>query len=248
MTLDFERGDPGSPVGHALLYFSDSAEPAKSSVTYVMILPISIDVAKYVPPFLSGHIEAMGSTDMASFVLPPAPEPVDDMERVRRIAELRRDDIIFGGSADLSNTAHLLGKVGEIAAEYHRAYQRVTPKEREEPDEDAGPALSEVDEVMYDMMGEADLLGEMSNLVGRLRYASEGRDQSTIDESAARLRAIGRRLPENRRVDRIVDAALSHDEASAELITLYVERAYALLREDYRRVGALDGQIAESEK
>ena len=35
------------------------------------------------------------------------------------------------------------------------------------------------------------------------------------------------------------------DDRSADLIRLYVDRAYALLREDYRRVGTLEGQIAE---
>ena len=248
MTLNFERGNPDKPVGHAVVYFNDAADPRKAGITYVMVLPLAIDVAKYVPPFLSGHIEAMGSSDVSGFAFPPAPEPVEDPNMMRKIVELRGDDLIFGGSGNLSDAASMMGRVGEIVSQYNEAYQQAMAREQERSSKPDRAAVSEVDEVMYDMMGEADLLGEMSNLVGRLRYASEGEDKATIDESAARLRAIGRRLPENRKMNRILEAALSDDDASAELITLYVERAYALLREDYRRVGSLDQQIANSEQ
>ena len=245
MALDFKRGNPESPVGHAIVYFSDSSDPGKTGATYIMVLPISVDVAKYVPPFLSGHLEGMGTSDVSGFAFPPAPEPVENVAFIERIAELRGDDLIFGGSVNLEDTPELMSRVGDMVAEYHRAYQELASTPREAPQETDPPTVSEVDEVMYDMMGEADLLGEMSTLVGRLRYASEGGDQATIDDSIARLVAIGKRLPDNRRVDRIVAAATDMDDRSADLIRLYVDRAYALLREDYRRVGTLDGQIAE---
>ena len=245
MTLEFKRGNPDAPVGHAIVYFSDSSDPGKTGATYIMVLPISVDVAKYVPPFLSGHLEVMGSSDVSGFAFPPAPEPVEDLAFIQRIAEMRGDDLIFGGSANLEDTPELMSRVGEMVAEYHQKYQESAPAPQETPQEADSSTVSEIDEVMYDMMGEADLLGEMSTLVGRLRYASEGGDQATIDESVARLVAIGNRLPENRRVDRIVAAATAMDDRSADLIRLYVDRAYALLREDYRRVGTLEGQIAE---
>lgn len=245
MALEFIKGNPDAPVGHAIVYFNDSSDPGKTGATYIMILPISVDVAKYVPPFLSGHLESMGSSDVSGFAFPPAPEPVEDVDFITRIAEMRGDDLIFGGSGNLEDTPELMSRVGEMVAEYHQAYQESVPTQQETPQEADSPAVSEIDEVMYDMMGEADLLGEMSTLVGRLRYASEGGDKATIDESIARLLAIGNRLPENRRVDRIVAAATAMDDKSADLIRLYVDRAYALLREDYRRVGTLEAQIAE---
>jgi hypothetical protein len=245
MALDFKRGNPDTPVGHAIVYFSDSSDPGKTGATYIMVLPISVDVAKYVPPFLSGHLEGMGSSDVSGFAFPPAPEPVEDAAFIEQIAELRGDDLIFGGSGNLEDTPELMGRVGEMVAEYHSAYQESVSKRQAVPQEPDSAAVSEIDEVMYDLMGEADLLGEMSTLVGRLRYASEGQDKATIDDSVARLLSIGRRLPDNRRVDRIVAAATALDDRSADLIRLYVDRAYALLREDYRRVGTLDGQIAD---
>ncbi len=248
MALDFRRGNPDTPVGHAIVYFSDSSDPGKTGATYIMILPISVDVAKYVPPFLSGHLEAMGSSDVSGFAFPPAPEPVEDEGFIERIAELRGDDLIFGGSGNLEDTPDLMSRVGEMVAEYHLAYQESVGKWQEAPNKTDATSVSEIDEVMYDMMGEADLLGEMSTLVGRLRYASEGRDKATIDESVARLLAIGKRLPDNRKIDRIVAAATDLDDKSADLIRLYVDRAYALLREDYRRVGVLDGQIADGDE
>jgi hypothetical protein len=248
MALDFRRGNPDTPVGHAIVYFSDSSDPGKTGATYIMILPISVDVAKYVPPFLSGHLEGMGSSDVSGFAFPPAPELVEDEGFIERIAELRGDDLIFGGSGNLEDTPDLMGRVGEMVAEYHHAYQESVGKRQEAPNETDSTSVSEVDEVMYDMMGEAELLGEMSTLVGRLRYASEGQDKATINESVARLLAIGKRLPDNRKIDRIVAAATDLDDKSADLIRLYVDRAYALLREDYRRVGVLDGQIADSDE
>ena len=70
MALEFIRGNPDAPVGHAIVYFSDSSDPGKTGATYIMVLPISVDVAKYVPPFLSGHLESMGSSDVSRFRIP----------------------------------------------------------------------------------------------------------------------------------------------------------------------------------
>ena len=51
MELNFEIGDPSQPRGHALLYFTDSSN-GQVFATYVVLLPITVDVSKYVPPFL----------------------------------------------------------------------------------------------------------------------------------------------------------------------------------------------------
>ena len=127
MTLEFKRGNPDAPVGHAIVYFSDSSDPRKTGATYIMVLPISVDVAKYVPPFLSGHLEVMGSSDVSGFAFPPAPEPVEDLAFIQRIAEMRGDDLIFGGSANLEDTPELMSRVGEMVAEYHQKYQESAP-------------------------------------------------------------------------------------------------------------------------
>ena len=46
MELVFDRGDRGSPKGHALLYFRSPDDPEAVWVTYIVILPITVDVSK----------------------------------------------------------------------------------------------------------------------------------------------------------------------------------------------------------
>ena len=50
MDLYFDRGDHGSPSGHALLYFKVDTEPDKVYASYIVTLPIKADLTKYVPP------------------------------------------------------------------------------------------------------------------------------------------------------------------------------------------------------
>ncbi len=65
MAVDFERGDPNAPKGHALLYFRSSVNPDEIVGTYVICFPISFDVSKYVPPFLMGQVSGLDESMMA---------------------------------------------------------------------------------------------------------------------------------------------------------------------------------------
>ena len=55
MSLDFTYGNPVSPRGHALVYFSDVQEQ-NYYASYIVLLPVTVDVAKYVPPFLMNQV------------------------------------------------------------------------------------------------------------------------------------------------------------------------------------------------
>ena len=55
MDLQFEMGDSENPRGHALVYFSDTGT-ALYFASYVVLLPITVDVSKYVPPFLMNQV------------------------------------------------------------------------------------------------------------------------------------------------------------------------------------------------
>ena len=59
MTLSFELGNIESPKGHALLYFKDSVQD-DFYATYIVLLPITVDVSKYVPPFLMNQVGEFG--------------------------------------------------------------------------------------------------------------------------------------------------------------------------------------------
>ena len=68
--MKFDIGHEDSPRGHALIYFQDSLN-SKIYASYVILLPITVDVSKYVPPFLMnqvGLIQHGGVTFLIWFV------------------------------------------------------------------------------------------------------------------------------------------------------------------------------------
>ena len=73
MDFSFESGDPQQPRGHALLYFLDRSDPPKVYASYIIVLPITVDFSKYIPPFLASHIGNMPMSDCSAFSLPPMP-------------------------------------------------------------------------------------------------------------------------------------------------------------------------------
>ena len=246
MQLQFELGESSRPRGHALVYFRDIANADLVGATYIIVLPINVDIAKYVPPFLAGQIESIGTTDMSAFTFPPAPEPAESEAAVRSLAELRGDDLLFGGAQRLDDPANLMGLVGSITSEYKRLYDDFVG--RDSILKEAGPGLADSDEegvhdLVYGLMSEADLLGELTKLMGQLRYAIEGGDKATAAEAESKLRAVGRHVPANRRIDLLVGAATGSDAESPELTGLFLERAYGLFREDYRAVKSVEDQI-----
>lgn len=248
MALNFELGDPGAPRGHALIYFTDITDPSRVGASYIVVLPVNVDIAKYVPPFLAGQIESMSSADMSAFSFPPAPEPVDSVGHARAIAENRDDDLLFGGAQRLDDAANLMGLVGELTAEYRKLYDEFAKSfsghGAVEPIA-LGENGESVDDFLYGLMSESDLLTEVANLVGKLRYATEGGDQAAAEESEMRIRAAGKFMPENRRADLLADAAAGRGPNAEQLVRLYLERAYALLKEDYRAVQGAEVQIKQ---
>ena len=249
MDLQFERGDFENPRGHAIVYFRDSETGDSVSATYVVILPVSVEMAKYVPPFLAGQVESMGAADFSAFALPPAPERAGNLDELMQVAEYRDDDVIFGGVGDLNDAAELLNVVGEIVADYAGRYREKTDQLTSAAIGSAGepgprPGL---DEVVYELMNESDRLAEITTLIGRLRYAVEGGDLADAARIEAEMRAVASRLPENRRAERLVQLAGDPSPEAARVARLYLDRAYGLLREDYLRVKHLDERIAEAE-
>lgn len=247
MALNFERGQTGSPRGHAFVYFSDAANPGTIAATYLVVLPVSVDFAKYMPPFLVGQVPDMGEDGITAFAFPPAPEPVGDLTELMAMADRRDDDLINGGTASLSDAMHLMTVVGEIVEEYtalcNDAGSSVLGNQEDQAPEALESPDAGVDDVVYGLMSEADQLGELTKLVGRLRFATEGGDSPTADDASGRIRSLGRHMPSNRHIDQLLDAAQSTSPDGAKLAQLYLERAYSLLREDYLRVKSIDDEI-----
>ncbi len=256
MTLEYHLGDSASPKGHALIYFRDGSNPDRVGASYVVILPVSVDISKYVPPFLAGQVEQLGSGDMSSFAFPPAPEPVPSEAWLRETAEKRGDDLLFGGAANLTDVTSLMEVVAGISAEYATQCESIpgiaaAPATDQVGDgssgasgiADEGSPAADVNDVMYGMMSEPDLLTELTTLMGRFQYESSGGDIVGARESEAKIRAIGNHVPDNRRIDLLIGAATDGKVDSAKRAQLYLDRAYAMYREDYTRVHVIEQEI-----
>ncbi|MEK9676376.1 MAG: hypothetical protein VW271_07645 [Chloroflexota bacterium] len=249
MALEFHIGDPQNPKGHALIYFQDGQDPDKVGASYVVMLPVSVDIGKYVPPFLAGQVEQLGSGDMSSFAFPPAPELVPSEKWIKETAEHRQDDLIFGGVVNLSDVTALMATVADIAGEYGDLYERssegtIATSEPVNAVEEPPEQLEDVNDVMYGLMSETDLLTELTTLLGRLQYASSGGDQASASEAESKIRAISKHVPENRQIGQLLETALENTENSARKSQLYLERAFAMYREDYTQVHALEEEIS----
>ena len=258
MELEFARGNPGHPSGHALVYFRDAHDREEIGVTYVVILPVPLDLSKYMPPFLATQVAEMTSETISSFAFPPAPEPIGGWDELMRLAELRDDDVVYAGTHAFSDAFGMMEKVSEatsvysdIYADAHRgegAAKSLEDGDDEDDEDDVGDDDYDdmaLDDLVYGSMGEADLLSELTSLLGRMRYAVDGGDQTTAEESRTKIRAIGRYLPANRQVADLIAAASQSSDKSSQLAQLYLERAYCLYREDYLRLKKIEEDIAE---
>jgi len=244
MALNFERGKPDSPRGHAFVYFNDAANPGTIAATYLVVLPVSVDFSKYMPPFLVGQVPDMGEDGITAFAFPPAPEPMANLAALQEMADRRHDDLLNAGTASLTDVMHLMTVVGEIVEEYAALCNEAGSPILDEQSPDALESADVgVDDVVYGLMSEADQLGELTKLVGRLRFATEGGDVPTAEDASGRIRSLGRHMPSNRHIDQLLDAAQSTSSDGAKLAQLYLERAYSLLREDYLRVKSIDDEI-----
>lgn len=256
MTLEYHHGDAANPAGHALIYFRDGSDPDRVGAAYIVILPVSVDISKYVPPFLAGQVEQLGSSDMSSFAFPPAPEPVPSETWLRETAAKRGDDLLFGGAANLDDVTSLMEVVANISSEYAAKYDEMIgdsggTKPEEVEINEVGRVLdrasssptTDVNDVVYSLMSEPDLLAELTTLMGRFQYESSGGDTAGARESEAKIRSIAKHVPENRRIDLLIEAATDGGDESAKRAQLYLERAYAMYREDYTRVHVIEQEI-----
>ena len=245
MDVKFERGDPQNPKGHALAYFRDRTDPNKVYAVYIIVLPISVDFAKYVPPFLASHMGSTPFNDLSAFSLPPVPEEVSGYQELQHLAEIREDDLLFAGSVSTADLPEMMETVGEVVRNYSQTWSRyVKPaitaaKSREE--ESAGAAG--VNEVLYSMMNERDRLAELSKLMGKLRFAMEGGDQQTRAETNEDIKILSRFLPESYYIPSLLQAVLDSSVTGTKLAQLYLDRCYKLSNNDSDGASDLENQI-----
>ena len=94
-------------------------------------------------------------------------------------------------------------------------------------------------------MSESDRLGELTKLVGRLRYAIEAVEQSLIEETESDIRALGNYFPKTYQIAALLQSARRSDQKSASLADLYLKRCFHLSREEYVELGKIESDIEE---
>ena len=258
MDLYFDRGDRGSPVGHALVYFKVNTEPDKVYASYVVTLPIKSDLTKFLPPFLASHLGALPLNDLSSFAMPPVPEPVDGLGELERLSQQRGDDLVYAGSMFSYDLPRMMESVTEAVQSYGELYaasgksatvaggEAVVNTEalsaEGEPEEELDSSFN-VNDVLFSFMSEGDKLSELSRLLGRLRFAVEGSDSAAADEAGEEIAALARHLPEEFQVTNLLAVARDTSERSSELAKLYLDRCFRLSAGDAGQAAHLEAEI-----
>jgi hypothetical protein len=245
--LAYVLGDPDRPRGHALVYFRDPTDANQILASYIVVPPVQMDFAKYVPPMFAGQFDQFVAQGPSAFPLPPIPESVPSLEYLRALANARDDDMIDGGTLDPKDLGRAMAMVSDIAGEYTRAHALLVENLAEAaPDEEARGSLPllDPDDILLDVLTDVEKVGRLAKLTGTLRYAVGGADDALSRETVDSMRRVGRRLPEHYRVEELLSAAQSRDAEADQLVGLYVERCYRLAREELESIASLDERIS----
>ena len=247
MDFTFERGSADNPRGHALIYFQNSRDAGELLATYLVVLPIQVDVSKYVPPFLMNQIGEVGAKELSAFAFPPAPELISGLDYIQDLAKAREDDIIFGGTISTMDVASLLGTVNDAVGWYAELCSDPTDQPAVLEDHVDDDGLS-VNDILYGLMSDQDKLSELTRLVGRLRDAVSSGDLALAGETRSEIMALGRHLPDSHQVSRLAEAAGSGGENAAKLASLYLQRCFHLMSEEYVELGQVEEDIRGMEE
>lgn len=244
MDLDFELGSPDRARGHAIAYFRLSEDPNRIFATYLVVPPVTMNLAKYVPPMFATQFAASDLQSISAVPLPPVPEEVENEGWLRRLAEARGDDLLALGATNEGDMERMLLSTAEAAQRYQRLYQdAVSRLPLDQPPEPAPVGELDSDSILYQLLDERSLLSEIAKLAGTLRYAVDGNDDRLRKETMAKLQAATKNLPEKYRGEQIIAAAQESGDRGSRLTQLYLDRGFKLAAEDYEALGPIEQQI-----
>lgn len=253
--LTFHAGDPDRPRGHALVFFRDGDAADEVWATYLVVAPIKMDLGKYIPAAFAAQLSGQLSTAAPSaYPLPPVPEKFEGgLPALERLARLRADDLIDGGTLRMSDPLYALQPVTDIGMQYAEkcaAYLESAlestgsaPEALAEESESSRQSELDVDELLLQVMPDREKVGRLARLTGTLRYAVEGGDTRLIDETVADMQRVARHLSDKYRPAELIAAARSSEGHSAHLAELFIERCYRLVDEDYAALADIDRRI-----
>ena len=248
--LTFRAGDPERPRGHALLFFRDGDATDEVWATYLVVAPIKMDLGKYIPAAFASQLAGqLAASTPSAYPLPPVPEKFEaGLAALERLAELRSDDLIDGGTLRMSDPLYALQPVADIGAQYaERCASYVASAPLEGPSSGtvvgAGASGVDVDDLLLQVMPDRDKIGRLARLAGTLRYAVEGGDLRLVDETVNEMQRVARHLADKYRPEELITAARSTQPRAAQLAELYLERCYRLVDEDYAAIAELETKI-----
>ena len=244
MDLIFDQGNQAQPRGHAILYYGSGNEIL---ATYMVILPLKVDFAKYIPPVLASQVKAQGLEEFSAFAIPPVPEATESYQFLEELARLRGDDLVFGGQLPSNDFLEAAQRVNDAVQSYTKLCQQWTESQHATGTPAQEPSGPSVDEVLFSMMGEKDKLGELAKLVGKLQFAVEVKDARLMEEAEKEISTLARYLPEEYHVHRIIESAERSTGNGPRLAQLYLERCYKLADQDSAGLQRVEQTIRELE-
>jgi hypothetical protein len=250
MDIIFDRGSAPHPKGHALAYFRISTEPDKVYATYVVVLPIKADLAKYVPPFLASHLGNVPLSDFSAFAMPPVPEEIESYQSLMHLSEMRDDDLVYGGSMFSFDLPRMMSSVSELVQAYSQMCtdhfrETSVAESRLHSGQNIDERAYQVNEVLFGLMSEVDKLTELARLLGKLRFGLDGQDANSVNEVADEVTVLARHLPKEYHLASLLAAARDSSNEGARLAQLYLDRCFRLSAGDILAAQALDDQIQD---
>ena len=101
----------------------------------------------------------------------------------------------------------------------------------------------DVNEVMFSLLSERDRLSELSKLVVKFRFAVEGSDHQMQRDVEGEMKTLGRYLPEDYKIDRLIEVGMDASAKGTRLAQLYVDRCYGLSEGNGDKVEHLEQEI-----
>ena len=242
MDLSFEQGEQTQSRGHAIIYYRTGGEIL---ATYIVVLPLTVDFAKYIPPVLASQVKAQGMEQFSAFAIPPIPEEVPSYEFIAELARHRGDDLIYGGEVPDNDVLEAAQRVNDAVQAYAQLYQQRAELVQGTGALEPAPSDLNVGEVIFSLMSDKDKLGELAKLVGKLQFAVEGNDAHLLDETESEIRTLTRYLPENYQIPRLMEVAKQSVGRESRLAQLYLERCYKLVDGDYLGLQQIEKAIQE---
>jgi hypothetical protein len=256
MSIQFMRGNPQAPRGHAIFFARNANDPRTLYCTYCIVPPIPMSLAKYLPPLFAAQLppeELRDAANVTGMPIPPMLEEGYSLEQLQRLAERRDDDLCDIGTlnardegARLQMAALSSQEYGQLYATYAATMSQSQPTAIPTESSESVP-LDDLDaeELLITTMSDRQKLAELGKLVGMARYALEGRDTQLVQQTKQRMQRITRHLAEKYHGTELVAAAVEPKERGAKLVELYLKRAFKLLDEEYADIPGIERAIRE---